>query len=143
MSWNGQAPFDAYYVSSVLPAAEAAQDLENFLAIQTEQGAIDGKPGLAGQRGRFLAAPILASLAWKLYEKSDDQTFLRAAFPKLYKFFWSWFSPEYDEDRDGLPQWKHILQTGFRIIPCSTPGKSVSGRGILSSQPGSRSDALS
>ncbi len=117
-SWNGQTPFDAYYLSSVLPASEAAQDLlENFLAIQKEDGSIDGKPGLAGQRGRYLAAPILASLAWKLYEKSEDQKFLSQVFSKLNKFFWSWFSPEYDEDRDGLPQWKHILQTGFEDNP--------------------------
>ncbi|HEY3474240.1 MAG TPA: hypothetical protein VGK56_06480, partial [Anaerolineales bacterium] len=117
-SWNGQTPFDAYYISSVLPASEAAQDLlENFLAIQAEGGEIDGKPGLAGQRGRYQAAPLLASLAWKLYEKTEDQNFLGEVFPKLHKFFWSWFSPEYDEDRDGLPQWKHILQTGFDDHP--------------------------
>jgi hypothetical protein len=118
ISWNGQTPFDAYYVSSVLPASEAAKDLlENFLSIQTEDGFIDGKPGMAGQRGRYLAAPILSSLAWKLFEKSEDQKFLNNVFPKLYKFFWSWFSPEYDDDRDGLPQWKHILQTGFEDHP--------------------------
>ena len=117
-SWSGQTPFDAYYLSSVLPASDAAKDLlENFLAIQTEEGEIDGKPGITGQRGRYLAAPILASLAWKLYEKSDNQRFLSEVFPKLYKFFWSWFSPEYDEDRDGLPQWKHLLQTGFEDHP--------------------------
>jgi hypothetical protein len=91
--------------------------LENFLIIQKEDGTIDGKPGLAGQRGRYLAAPLLASLAWKLYEKSEDQNFLSDVFPKLVKFFWSWFSPDYDEDRDGLPQWKHILQTGFEDNP--------------------------
>lgn len=118
VSWNGQTPFEAYYLSSVLPVSGAARELlENFLAIQTEDGSIDGKPGLAGQRGRYLAAPLLASLAWKLYRKSDDENFLSQAFPKLYKFFWSWFSPEYDEDRDGLPQWKHILQTGFEENP--------------------------
>jgi hypothetical protein len=117
-SWNGQTPFDAYYLSSVLPASEAARDLlENFLAVQNEDGFIDGKPGLAGQRGRYLAAPLLASLAWKLYEKSEDQKLLSEFFPKLVKFFWSWFSPEQDEDRDGLPQWKHILQTGFEDNP--------------------------
>jgi len=38
-------------------------------------------------------------------------------FPQLLKFFWSWFSPEFDEDRDGLPQWKHVLQTGFEDNP--------------------------
>ncbi|HLO14179.1 MAG TPA: hypothetical protein VK206_05080 [Anaerolineales bacterium] len=118
VSWNGQTPFDAYYLSSVLPVSEALQDLlENFLAIQGEDGSIDGRPGLAGQRGRYLAAPLLASLAWKLYEKSEDQKSLNKVFPKLYNFFWSWFSPEYDEDRDGLPQWKHILQTGFEDNP--------------------------
>jgi hypothetical protein len=116
--WMGQTPFDAYYISSVLPVSEAAKDLlENFLEIQAEDGFIDGKPGLAGQRGRYLAAPILASLAWKLYEKSEDQEFLDEVFPKLHKFFWFWFSPEYDDDRDGLPQWKHILQTGFEDHP--------------------------
>ncbi|MBN2119211.1 MAG: hypothetical protein JW730_21755 [Anaerolineales bacterium] len=117
-AWNGQTPFDAYYLSSVLPASEAAKDLlENFFAIQQEDGSIDGKPGMAGQRGRYLAVPLLASLAWKLYEKSEDEKFLSEVFPKLHKFFWSWFSPEYDEDRDGLPQWKHILQTGFEDNP--------------------------
>jgi hypothetical protein len=118
VSWTGQTPFEAYYLSSVLPASETAQDLlENFLSIQTEGGFIDGKPGLSGQRGRYNAAPLLASLAWKLYEKSENQKFLQNAFPKLLNFFWSWFSPEYDEDRDGLPQWKHILQTGFDDNP--------------------------
>jgi len=117
-SWNGQTPFDAYFLSSVLPASEAAQDLlENFLSIQKEDGLIDGKPGIAGQRGRYLAAPLLASLAWKLYEKSEDQEFLNTVFPKLHNFFWTWFSPECDEDHDGLPQWKHILQTGFEENP--------------------------
>ncbi len=35
------------------------------------------------------------------------KNFSMKLFPTL-KIFWSWFSPEYDEDRDGLPQWKHI-----------------------------------
>jgi len=117
-SWNGQSPLEAYYLSDVLPASQAAQDLlMNFLAIQNEDGSIDGKPGLSGQRGRYLAAPLLASLAWKLYQQSEDKDLLNKVFPKLQKFFWSWFSPEYDEDRDGLPQWKHILQTGFEDNP--------------------------
>lgn len=117
-AWNGQSPLEAYYLAEVLPASKAAQDLlMNFLAMQAEDGSIDGKPGLAGQRGRYLAAPILAGLAWKLYEKSEDKEFLTKVFLPLQKFFWSWFSPEYDDDRDGLPQWKHVLQTGFEDNP--------------------------
>jgi hypothetical protein len=117
-SWNGQTPFEAYYLESVLPASPSAWDLfKNFLAVQDEEGMIDGRPSLSGQRGRFLAAPILASLAWKFHEKSEDEKILSQVFPQLLKFFWSWFSPDCDEDRDGLPQWKHIIQTGFDDNP--------------------------
>jgi hypothetical protein len=118
-SWNGQSVLEAYYLADVLPGApQAAQDLlMNYLAIQTEKGAIDGKPGLAGQRGRYLAAPMLAGLALKLYERTADQEFLRKVFPRLQKFFWAWFSPDYDDDRDGLPQWRHVLQSGFEENP--------------------------
>jgi len=117
-SWNGQSPLEAYYLADILPASQAALDpLRNFLAIQAEDGSMDGKPGLAGQRGRYLAAPLLSSLAWKFYEKSGDGEFLAKVFPQVHKFFWSWFSPECDEDRDGLPQWRHVLQTGFDDNP--------------------------
>ena len=117
-SWNGQTPLEAHYLASVLPASATAQDLlKNFITIQKDDGTIDGKPGLAGQRGRYLAAPMLASLAWKIYETKEDTNFLKDVFSYLHKFFWAWFSPEYDEDRDGLPQWKHILQTGFEDNP--------------------------
>ena len=117
-SWNGQTPLEAYYLASVLPASSVAQELlKNFLTIQKDDGTIDGKPGLAGQRGRYLATPVLASLAWKIYETKEDTNFLKEIFPYLHKFFWVWFSPEYDEDRDGLPQWRHILQTGFEDNP--------------------------
>lgn len=117
-SWNGQTPLESYYLASILPASSTAKDLlKNFLAVQKEDGTIDGKPGLAGQRGRYLAAPLLSSLAWKIYESNEDENFLKEVFPRLHKFFWAWFSLEYDEDRDGLPQWKHILQTGFEDNP--------------------------
>ncbi|MGE5378121.1 MAG: hypothetical protein ACM3XO_23925, partial [Bacteroidota bacterium] len=107
-SWNGQTPYEAYYLASILPASSCAPDLfKNFLAIQNEEGMIDGKPSLSGQKGRFLAAPILASLAWKFHERTEDRDYLDQVFPRLLKFFWSWFSPDCDEDRDGLPQWKH------------------------------------
>jgi hypothetical protein len=107
-----------YYLASVLPVSSLAQDLfRNFLAVQHEDGTIDGKPSLSGQRGRYLAAPILSSLSWTFFQRSENRDELAKVFPQLLKFFWSWFSPEYDEDRDGLPQWKHIVQTGFDDNP--------------------------
>ena len=117
-SWNGQTPLEAYYLANVLPASQIGRDLlKNFITVQNEDGTIDGKPGLAGQRGRYLAAPMLAGLAWKMYETTEDAAFIEEVFPYLHRFFWSWFSPEYDEDGDGLPQWKNILQSGFEDNP--------------------------
>lgn len=118
-AWNGQFPLDAYYLSNVLNATPQVTKnlLLNFLATQDEDGEIDGKPGMAGQRGKFLSMPILASMAWKYFQTTHDADFLNEAYPKLVKFFWSWFSGQHDRDRDGTPEWDHILQTGFEDNP--------------------------
>ena len=118
-SWSGQTPLETYYLSSVLPAVPdlAMGLLRNFLAVQTENGAVDGRPGLGGQRGRYQAMPILASLAWSLYCNSDDDDFLEEVFPKLLNAYWAWFSPKNDRDRDGIPEWRHLLQTGYEENP--------------------------
>jgi hypothetical protein len=78
---------------------------------------VDGKPGLAAQRGKLLAAPLLASLTWKYYQATHDEDFLSEVLPKLTKFFWSWFSSAHDRNRDGIPEWDHLLQTGFDDNP--------------------------
>jgi hypothetical protein len=118
-SWNGQFPLETYYLSGVLHGAPGVTKnlLLNFLSTQDEDGEVDGKPGLAGQRGKFLSMPILASLAWKYYQITQDEELLAEVFPKLIKFFWSWFSGAHDRNRDGAPEWDHILQTGFEDNP--------------------------
>jgi hypothetical protein len=118
-SWNGQTPLEAYYLSSILPFVPdlAKGLLRNFLAVQTDNGAVDGKPGLGGQRGRYQAMPILASLAWTLHCNFADDDFLEEVFPKLLSAYWAWFSPKNDRDRDGIPEWRHLLQTGYEENP--------------------------
>lgn len=118
-SWNGQSPLDSYYVSSILHGAPHIRKglLANFFGTQGENGEIDNKPGLGTQRSKLLAAPLLASLAWNYYLTTQDQTFISENFLKMVKFFWSWFSPEHDRNRDGVPEWDHILQTGFEDNP--------------------------
>ncbi len=118
-SWSGQSPLETYYLASLLPAAPqlARGLLDNFLAIQNEKGEIDNRPGLAGQRGKFLATPLLASLAWQLLQSSEDPALPGETFQKLLSFFKVWFSPEHDPDQDGLPQWGHLLETGFEDNP--------------------------
>jgi hypothetical protein len=118
-SWGGQSAFDAYYLSSLLPLSYKMKRglLDNFLSVQTEDGGIDARPGLAGQRSRFNAPPVLATLAWNHYLETEDEAFLSEVFPKLLAFFGNWLSPAHDADRDGLPAWDHVLQTGFDDHP--------------------------
>ncbi len=118
--WSGQTPQDALYLASLLPCQSEMMRgaLLNFLSVQEKtSGAIDNKPGLAGQRGRFLAAPFLASLAWRLSCAGTDRDLLTKTYPALLAFFWSWFSPARDQDRNGIPEWQHPSQTGFEDNP--------------------------
>ncbi len=116
--WQGQSPLEAYYLASLLPGAPAvaAGLLENFLVTQQEDGFVDGRPGLAGQRGRYLATPLLASLAWKVYQQSQDGRLPEALFRKLMAFYRLWFSPAHDQDGDGFPEWEHPWQIGSETM---------------------------
>ena len=118
--WSGQTALDAWYLNTILlpgrlPLAKGV--LENFLNVQEDNGEIDWKPGLAGQRSRQLAQPLLAALAWQIYEVSQDDDWLETCFIPLLKFFTAWFTAEHDADEDGMPEWKHALQTGFPEAP--------------------------
>lgn len=119
LGWSGQSPLEAYYLASLLPGAPqlAKGLLRNFLSTQAEDGFVDARPGLAGQRAKMLSAPLLASLAWQVGQSTNDEAFLAEVFPPLLKFFWNWFSPAHDRDRDGLPEWDHLLQTGWDENP--------------------------
>jgi len=117
--WNGQSPLETYYLSTLLPGAPQVLKglVQNFLTAQDINGEIDCKPGINGQRGKFLAAPLLASLAWKAYLNTHDRAFLSAAYPRLLAFFRAWLSPAHDRDGDSLPEWTNTLQTGFEDNP--------------------------
>lgn len=118
-AWSGQFVLDAYYLSGILNVTPQVTKnlLLNFLSTQNEDGEVDGKPGIAGQRGRFLAMPILASMAWKYHQTMPGDDFPSEVYPKLVRFFWSWFSGAHDRNRDGAPEWDHILQTGLEDNP--------------------------
>jgi hypothetical protein len=118
--WNGQTPLDAFYLSGfLLPGAGNITEelVRNFLFTQNEEGFIDLKPGLAGQRSHLLATPLLSTLAWKLFKSTGDAEFLRDSFEGLKKYFMLWFTNAHDRDGDGLPEWDHPLQSGFDEHP--------------------------
>lgn len=122
--WNGQTPLEAYYLTGlILPDSikYPKEWLNNFLTIQREDGSIDLKIGLAGQKNHLLATPILSSIAWKIYQATSDVHFLESIYPKLVKFFYTWFTSQYDRDEDGFPEWNHSMQTGFEDHPIYSP----------------------
>lgn len=118
--WNGQTPIDSHYmINFLLPASPELLKglLDNFLDVQTLQGEIDMKPGLAGQRSHLLATPLFADITIQLYEYFGDDDYLKLVFHKLLAFFLAWFSSTYDRDSDQIPEWDHIIQTGLEDLP--------------------------
>lgn len=117
--WSGTTPLDALYLAEVLPGGveACAGVLRNFLTTQEESGFIDLKPGVAGQRSRRLAQPLLATLAVNLGASLPQPDWYREVFPPLLRFFETWFSPEHDADGDCLPEFEHLLQTGLEDSP--------------------------
>ncbi len=116
--WNGQTPTLAYLTSLAIASIdpEIAQGvIRNYLAVQQPDGWIDARPGLDGQKQNLLCMPILARLAWGIFQYTEDGQFLKDVFPGLMKFFTCWL--EQDEDGDGLPEWQSESQTGYVFTP--------------------------
>ncbi len=118
--WDGQ-PANLAYLSAkqVMPFAPDLAEglLRNFLAAQMPDGTVDWKPGLGGQRNGCLSMPLLATLAWLIYERTGDVGMIETAFPKLQEFFEMWFTKPNDRDQDGHPEWANTIQAGFDDWP--------------------------
>jgi hypothetical protein len=118
--WNGQVATEAYVnlPQIVAAAPELAKGvIRNWLAVQTDDGFIDWKPGLAGQRERILSIPLLAAMAWRIYEHTEDADFLAEVYPGLRRFLDVWFTAKHDRDEDGVPEWTHTIQSAFDDNP--------------------------
>lgn len=118
--WNGQSPLEAYYLGCMLlPAFPDIVKgfLNNFIFTQNQVGLIDCKPGLAGQRSGLMATPILANLAWQIYESTQDLAYLKTIYPALLHYIQAWFTDQQDRDGDGLPEWTRGSQSGFEDHP--------------------------
>ncbi len=114
--WGGQAVPDALTIAGTvaLAAPELAQGMvRNFLAVQRDDGWIDARPGLDGQRANVLAPPLLAALAQTVTQFTHDQAFLAECLEGLLAFFGRWFAPDADADGDGVPEWQHPGQGAF------------------------------
>jgi len=119
-SWSGQGVFTAFSLAQqIQPAApEAVAGLvRNFLYTQAARGAIDRKPGLAGQRTGDHCPPLLATLAWNLYRQTQSKDFLREVVDGLAEYLAVWFDPKRDHDADGMPEWDNPIQSGYPESP--------------------------
>ena len=122
-AWAGQDPTLAYLAATA--AANIAPDwsqslILNYLSTQDDTGFVDRQPGLAGQRQGLLMMPLLARMAWDVYQMSEDRGFLADVFHRLTAFFRRWLQE--DEDADGVPEWRAERQMGYVAFP--TFGKS-------------------
>jgi len=123
--WGGQTVPDALTIAGTvtLAAPELAQGMvRNFLAVQRDDGWIDARPGLDGQRANVLAPPLLATLAHTIYQFTHDQAFLAECLDGLLAFFTRWFAPDADADGDGVPEWQHPGQGAFVEGPALARG---------------------
>lgn len=85
----------------------------SFLAAQDPDGSIDWKPGPGGQRNGALSIPLLDTLAWRIYQHTEDLEFLSQVFSRFQAFVEVWFDKRHDRDQTGHPEWDHTLQAGF------------------------------
>ena len=104
--WVLKSPLDLYYLASlILPGGcEYIQDALIQMLVNTLQSEVkNGHP--SENRGRkAMGIPILACLAWKVYEINRDKSFLAEVIPKLISFIEAWFEPDNDQDGDGFPE---------------------------------------
>jgi hypothetical protein len=118
--WNGMTVHQAYLAALAVATIQpewAKGIVRNFLSIQAEDGTIDLAPGLGGQREDLLCLPVLARLAWNIYQLTEDLTFIESVFPPLLKFFNQWSSEEVDVDYDTMPEYQAERQTGYVFWP--------------------------
>ncbi len=116
--WAGQAASLAYMAAlGIAPVAPALAQgvIRNYLAVQKPDGFIDSRPGLGGQQMGVMCPPLLARLAWGVFQYTEDAQFLREVFPGLLLFFERWLKA--DADSDGLPEWQNDQQTGYSFTP--------------------------
>jgi hypothetical protein len=125
-AWSGQQPTAAYLLASALAGTEPAFAegvIRNYINIMAEDGFIDWAPGLGGQRHGQLALPVLARLAWRVYEAgTGNYDFIAEIYPALTRFFNRWFAADVDRDGEGIPEWATVAQTGYAGWPLFSDG---------------------
>jgi hypothetical protein len=115
--WAGQSPMTAYLgalgIASAYP--ELAQGIiRNYLATQRADGYLEARVQPQESVANALCMPILARLAWGIFQYTEDSQFLKDVFPGLLRFFLHWLNRN---GTDTLPTWHNEQETGYRFTP--------------------------
>ncbi|MGB7341006.1 MAG: hypothetical protein WBC91_19075 [Phototrophicaceae bacterium] len=125
--WQGQAVDSAYLLTPILAASypQAAEGIiRNYVALQKKDGFIDLIPNLGGEHSGILCTPILARMAWRVYEVTQNRAFIEDNFNGLKEFFDHWLQQDVDED--GVPEWLDQRQTHYAAFPTFGMGREWS-----------------
>lgn len=119
-TWAGLSASEARaLVPLILPIAPdlAKGVVRDFLHNLSTSGAVDARPGLAGQRSALICPPMLADLAWRIYEWTEDKRFLEMIWEDLERSLRAWFEQEHDRDQDGFPEWDNTPHSLYDDSP--------------------------
>ncbi|MGB2895490.1 MAG: hypothetical protein WBB65_04920 [Anaerolineales bacterium] len=117
---SGYTAVDAFLaISQILPAAPSLpmELIGNFLKSQDAEGEIEWLPNISRKRSGLHSIPLLATLAWMVYQHTEDADWLRQVFTPLRRFVETWFDQRHDRDQDGWPEWDHVAHSGFDDWP--------------------------
>lgn len=122
--WQGQSIDSAYLITQALATIDSTSVegiIRNYVALQKKDGFIDLVPNLAGENSNLLCTPILARIAWAVYEVTGNTDFLKENFDGLKLFFEYWLTQDVDED--GIPEWLDQRQTHYAAFPTFGMGR--------------------
>lgn len=117
---SGYTAEDAFLaISQILPAAPSLSRglIGNFLKTQDTEGEIEWLPNISRKRSGLHSIPLLATLAWRVYQHTEDAGWLRQIFTPLRRFVEAWFDQRHDRDQDGWPEWDYTAHSGFDDWP--------------------------
>ncbi|MBA4383646.1 MAG: hypothetical protein C0410_02825 [Anaerolinea sp.] len=115
-NWGIQKITDIWALSRMLLPTRAdlvKGMLQNLFDQQAVDGTFFAQLNWNGKVTNLSAAPLMAALAEDIYEWTGDREWLTQNYAAILRATKTWFQTENDNDRDGWPEWQHLIQIGL------------------------------